>query len=291
MSQVIITLSYSGGLADENQIDLYDASHALVGFQRTLALTTHLLLNDEIITQATSLKGAHILSLPPQEGSWKTVATVVFGTMLATGTASRDSMLGHLATSAYDYVVSETLGFHVDFDEALGQQLEEYAATHGEPKITQPRVDSLIEKCESSIVDMHRPIVKSRTAIRGEIISVYSDVYREIGPTMDVQTYDYVNYTEQSEDIEIINGKISSYNMNTFHGRVFVNEEGRPVPFLLSELARTPVNIGPIVASLSGNALKLPDRGSTVALQAYRRTSRSGRLKSFIVIAIKPVDF
>ena len=54
-----ISLSYSGLLADRSEIDFYDVSQALVGFQLSLALTTHLILNDEIIVQAPSLKGAH----------------------------------------------------------------------------------------------------------------------------------------------------------------------------------------------------------------------------------------
>ncbi len=74
--QIQFTLSYTGKNADENEIDLYDISQALIGFQRSLALTTHLILNGEIITQAPSLKNAKIFSTPPEEGSWKIVAGI-----------------------------------------------------------------------------------------------------------------------------------------------------------------------------------------------------------------------
>jgi hypothetical protein len=56
-----VTLRFRGQTSDQHAIDLYDVSQALIGFERSLALTTHLILNDEIITQAPALKGAKYL--------------------------------------------------------------------------------------------------------------------------------------------------------------------------------------------------------------------------------------
>jgi hypothetical protein len=100
-----ISLSYSGLLADRSEIDFYDVSQALVGFQLSLALTTHLILNDKIIVQAPSLKGAQILAFPTERGSWKFAAAIVTAGTIAyqLGTAPRDTPLGHLVSSAYDY--------------------------------------------------------------------------------------------------------------------------------------------------------------------------------------------
>jgi len=51
-----IALSYSGALANNNAIDMYDAARGLAGFHRSLALTTHLMLNGEIITCGSASK-------------------------------------------------------------------------------------------------------------------------------------------------------------------------------------------------------------------------------------------
>jgi hypothetical protein len=59
---VAMTLRYSGGLSDNNVLEMYDASRGLAGFQRSLALTAHLVINGEIITQAPSLRGAQIIA-------------------------------------------------------------------------------------------------------------------------------------------------------------------------------------------------------------------------------------
>ena len=72
-------LSYKGNESDSQQIDLYDVSQALIGFQRSIALTTHLVINGEIITQAPALKGARILAAPAKEGSWEIEATLLVG--------------------------------------------------------------------------------------------------------------------------------------------------------------------------------------------------------------------
>ena len=46
------TLSYVGSEASHAEIDFYDVARAMLGFQRSLALTVHLVQNGEIITQA-----------------------------------------------------------------------------------------------------------------------------------------------------------------------------------------------------------------------------------------------
>lgn len=77
LGDIQFTLSYQGARSDSHEIDLYDVSQALIGLQRSLALTTHLILNKEIITQSPALKGAYIYALPPEEGSWKLTAAIV----------------------------------------------------------------------------------------------------------------------------------------------------------------------------------------------------------------------
>ncbi len=153
-------LVYEGGAADEHLIDLYDVSQALIGFQRSIALTCHLIINGEIITQAPALKGAQILAHPADEGSWKMVATVLAGIYMI-GTAPKDTPLGHIVYSAYDYIVSESLGIHVDYDKSLGELFEEYNQNNpNKVKIEQHKLDSLMEKCNTAITDIHRPIFK-----------------------------------------------------------------------------------------------------------------------------------
>lgn len=280
-------LSYSGNDSDYHQIDLYDVSQALEGFQRSIALTTHLVLNGEIITQAPALKGAKILATPAKEGSWEIIATVLAG-IYAIGTAPKDTPLGHIVHSLYDYVVSQCLGVHVDYEKSIGQIVEKYNKENEKKlEIEQHKVDSLIEKCTSAITEIHRPIFKTKTAKRAKIISELLSQEQQVGPELNLDTFEYI-YEEFTEDTpSMIKGRISSYNSNTFKGRIYVADEGRPIAFELAEKCRSVSVVSLVTASLSVNAVKdYNNQWNTVYCRAFRRTSRSGHLKSYKIIQV-----
>jgi hypothetical protein len=283
------TLQFDGGEADRNRLDFYDAAQAFSAFQRTLALTTHLILNGEIITQAPSLKNATILVIPPIEGSWKAVAFVTGSVLLSASMASRDSVLGHLFTSVYDYVISESLGFHVDFEKSLIQQIEESKAiSDSVPReLDTGKIEALIEKTEPAIKELHRPISHSGTAdtaVIGE--SNHGIIYRRTGPVLDRETFEYINVSRLSSHQKRRTGKISSYNSNTYKGRIYVEDEGRPIPFTLAETCRSVNDVAKIVRSLSSNALDRFDERAEINFSALDYESKNGRLKGFLIVQI-----
>lgn len=65
-----ITLIYYGRDADDNRLDLYDASTSYVGLARTLAVLGHYYLKKEIIAQAPR-SAMSLYVVPPEEGSFK----------------------------------------------------------------------------------------------------------------------------------------------------------------------------------------------------------------------------
>jgi hypothetical protein len=282
-------LAYDGSTSEGHVIDFYDVSRALIGFQRSLALTTHLVLNDEVITQAPSLKGAYILCLPAEPGSWKMTATVALslvGGVWAIGTAPKDTPLGNLVSSAYDYVVSESLGFHVNYDKTLGQQFEE-AKKSGAPvkELKQERFDSVIEKTESAIKEIHRPIVKSGTAQTGVIVDTTAKRRSLVGQEFNEETFDYMSATETDPESIVLTGRVSSYNINTYHGRIYLGNHLRPVPFELDESAQRFQDVSLIVNSLANNARSLRN-GRDIKFVAYIKRSRNGRIKSLFVTSV-----
>ncbi len=284
------TLSFEGNEADNHQLDFYDAAQAMIGFQRSLAITTHLVLNGEVITQAPSLKNAQILSTPPEEGSWKVVATLV-ASVFALGTAPRDTPIGHLIYSAYDYVISETMGFHVDYNETLGQQYEKLRKIDQKqiPILEQHRFDSAIEKCEFAIKEMHRPIVQSETATSAEVSSTFNRKTHPIKNRLSHETYDFINYTDEGVVAEEVEGVVSSFNLNTYKGRIFIPKEGRPIPFMLSEQVKNLVDVGKTIQSLTMNAKDRFNKNSSSGMLRFKvikYTSRSGRLKSYLVLEV-----
>lgn len=285
-------LSYTGATSEEHEIDFYDVSRALLGFQRTLALSTHLVLNDQVITQAPSLRGAKIHALPAEDGSWKFTAGIIFaGTALYNlATAPSNTPLGHLVFSAYDYVISESLGFHVDYDKSLGQLYEEYQAQEVElPQVREAQLDSVIEKCSTAIIEIHRPIFKTETANFAEITTIIGNERRPVRSTFSKDSYEYLTEEFVEEDLYYLSGFVSSYNSNTYKGRMYVKAEQRPIPFILSENVRQAENIPLIIDSLKASALRnyqVPP--IEVYFSAQKIKSKTGHLKGYVILAISP---
>lgn len=279
------TLEFRGADSDLHLIDLYDVSRALEGFQRSLALTAHLAINGSIITQAPALKGARILSQPPEEGSWKTAAVFVAGAYAAT-TAPKDTPLGHIVHSAYDYVISESLGFHVDYDKTLQQLHEEHQkATQLPARIEQHQLDSLTEKCSGALINLHRPIFKSRSALEAQITVSYGGNPIPVGDALNMSTFEYLRESFIDDTPTLVEGRVSSYNSNTFKGRIYVASEGRPISFELSDEVRSDTIVRMVTRSLSVNAVKeYEEHGSTVYCKVLRLTSRAGYLKGYTIL-------
>jgi hypothetical protein len=183
--------------------------------------------------------------------------------------------------SAYDYVINAALGFHVDYDKALGVQFEEHLAKR---KITPEKLDSLIEKVEPSISEIHRPIVASKTANQADITAhLASGSSAQVGPLMSRVTFDYLANTVRLDQDTTLEGVISSFNINTYKGRIFSFIDRRPIPFELGDEARDVESLLNVTTSLRANAARRLNPAAAVRLTVTRFESPSGRLKSLRV--------
>ncbi len=285
-----IKLAFTGSEADQHQIDFYDVAQALIGFQRSLALTTHLLLNNKIITHAPALKGASIRVSPPIAGSWEIMALISLTSAGAykLGTTPKDTPIGHLVYSAYDYVINAILGFNVDYDKSLGQVYEQLKSQQVSVPILPPdRFDTLMEKCEVAVKEMHRPIVWEETASSAHIFAIVGEQLVEIGQPLSQATYEHIEFTVRSELAYVIRGRVSGYYSNPFKGRVFLSEHGRQVPFELMENARGKATLALITESLTANTLYPTNRElGYLTFHAHFLTSKAGTLKRLHVTSV-----
>ncbi len=275
-------LVFKGERADEGIIEFYDVARALIGFQRSLALTTHLVLNGEVITQAPSAVGFELLIKPFEHGSWKSKAMIIFSAGIAVSSAGRDSPLGQAVTSVYDYALSQTMGFHVDYDKTLQEQYYEHMKLIG---ITEEKIDNLCEKIEANVADMHRPIVHSKTANRASILRCDGEG-NQVGPDLSFLTYDYVKQTTVSSDKSKITGHISGYYLSTYKGRIFCKTEGRSIPFELEESARTSEQIALITSSQHYHGQQNFDPTALIEFSVRKMLSSTNKVKRYLVSAV-----
>ncbi|MBB5514335.1 hypothetical protein FHS89_000333 [Rubricella aquisinus] len=289
----IIELRYRGSAADDAQIQFYDVAQSLIGFERVISLTTHLLINGTIKTQSPSTQGFQVLAQISEEGSWKQAVAVSLGTaILSSGVASSDSSFGWLMKSAVSYVIAESLGFEPNFEEVLGSQIREHRNRVDSDfvlpdNLTEERFDAVIEKCESGILSIHRPIAFSRTANIADINFNISGENEQLDYYFDINTYDYVKKTITSEDFSDYHGIVSSYNVNTYKGRFYIPELERTVSFELGNDMKNNDFIAKITDSLARNALSripISQRNSDISFRALRNESINNRLKSLLVI-------
>ncbi len=283
-------LSYDGADAARHEIDFYDVAEALLGFQRSLAITTHLVLNGKVITQAPALKGAVIRAVPPRAGSWEFLAHVIVigGAAYKLGTTPKDSPIGHLVFSAYDYIIKSLTGVHVDFDKSLGAQIAEQKKFGIElPKIGQGHLDAAAEKCEKAIADMHRPMIRNETALFARVTSVQGHTQYEVGTRLDAATFEHLAFTLRSESVSSIRGRVAGYYSASFKGRLYVQDLGRTVPFELMTQVRGNKVLRAITDSLTINTL---DPGNTqdgfLSVQAFELRSRAGVLKALQIVFV-----
>ncbi|SFO83741.1 hypothetical protein SAMN04488047_10175 [Tranquillimonas alkanivorans] len=291
-SSLKVELKYSGDQADQHLISLYDLSQALYGFERSLALTTHLVLNDEVITQATALRGAEILCFAPRAGSVSIVAAIG---LLATGaykltTLKADNPLGHLIHSAYDFAVHKVTGQPLDYDKSMRQLYEEgrYEKALGLKLPRESQFDSLAEKIEPPLTKMHRPIVRSQTAGAAEIFfsSELSAKPRVINFNRD--TYAKMKYRTRLDQIHPVEAKVAVFNPNTQNGRIFVSEHERTIPFYLTPAGRSTEAYRLIGESYSKNLNNREDDNAFLVFDVLEVKSKLGRTTKYQVVKVRP---
>ena len=155
------------------------------------------------------------------------------------------------------------------------------------PVIDEGRFDSLIEKCETSFKNMHRPIVKSESSLRAKIFAdIGTGAHLRI-PELNKETYEYMNYSIEGDAFVSFTGAISSYNMNTYSGRIFIPDLQRTVSFKLGKQSIWPSNISIITESLSRNASQSLKNGRDIEVTAIPFYSRAERIKYLIITDIK----
>jgi hypothetical protein len=110
-----------------------------------------------------------------------------------------------------------------------------------------------------------------------------------VGPRISPDTYEHASRTVELKTPETFVGMVSSYNANTYRGRVFIPTEGRPIPFELAETVRNRKHVSEITTSLRTNALDRSNSQGRIELKAFRRESSMGRLKSLWVVELQDV--
>ena len=214
-------VKFDGGLEAKNhQMNLYDLSVALKGIHRSFTIIGNFIQTDQIITRVPDAKDISVVTTPLHKGSLLIYVTLILSGAVYVGSLTKQSVLGHLTWSCYDYLVKKMTGRGVDPDKSI---FYNWYSEKGDPE---PRIDSLIHKTESSLIEMHRPIFTESAA------SILITPPRDFSSLeFNANTYDAINNIIVYPDSTLFYGRTSSFNANTQTGMVYIDSEKRAVPF------------------------------------------------------------
>lgn len=261
MAELKIKFKYEHGSADSGRLDLYDASVALNGISRSLAIITHAYLNGEVRKHGDYAKGAKFYIETPKRGSFIYEATIFIAGSVASGIF-------------YDFI-------KYAFTEAVGKTDQEDNISRSLEKRIEPTIGELPAVLESPLWDMHRPIRKEHeiTLIasrpRGEVLACFD---YETAQYLEPTTIDYPNTIE---------GNVTKYNSLSGWGRFFDIKQGRTISF------KVDVNAPDRERSLITWSLHEHNmqRSGTLYLRAKAVVTPGGKIKRYLVEEVDNAPF
>lgn len=150
--------------------------------------------------------------------------------------------------------------------------------------------DSLVEKVEPSIAEVHRPIVGSGTAISGFINDAEALSRGGQKLLLNEKTHASLRYRSRSTELIPIVGRVSSFNMNTFNGRFVMEDTARPIPFFLTPAGRAEKSVRLIGESLAENIRDGNSNSSFILFDCFLEQTRTGRISKLVVGGVRPVE-
>lgn len=218
--EVNAIIRIEGGIADEGLLDIYDAANTISGLARAVNLVAHSFANDEVVrTRAQNAHGSRAYIRASTKGCFeenvdirftpKTIKkigkTVIVGNFWDYLTLCWLAAVGkeHVPTTPFVHQVlkNNELFIHeiADALEVPMQLLHKSIATDQETRIF-----------------LHRPRV-------GDVM------------TLDSSTLEYVSIRDESEDRYEIVGNVTRFNVLSYFGRLYSDNDNRVISFRLSE--------------------------------------------------------
>ncbi len=219
MTNISFAIKYHYGDAEDGRLDMYDAAVSLQGFSKALSITTHALLNEgEVRRKGNRIEGAQLFLLPSKRGSFEQLVTLAINNQEAIGAS--------IAAAAFYDMIKWTWAKTLD--------LADYEPQTPHVKKIADRVDptfgEIEEALEIPLEQAHRPIKKDSDVIVTLTRPRVGEIIR-----LDTDTLSSVSVSLNPDVIEGIVCNITRYNILSGYGRLYDDELGRTVSFVIGD--------------------------------------------------------
>ncbi|MFN4230086.1 hypothetical protein [Parvibaculum sp.] len=226
---------------------------SLEGMAHAATLTTHFILEGNVRHRAPYSEKFRIYIEPPKRGSWEAqfVLALMSPEVWAGVAAGLSVSVPTLAFKLLRRISNRATGVPAKDDET--KAIEE---THS------GTFDALVEAAEPALKRAHKVIRGERTSI-GFSAGRFSFAFNK-------ETKEYIETNEWDDTPSEAKGNVASLNVNNRTGRVFINDLGRSVPFLIHKMADTQTMIS-VARSLENYAsTRLANSNLTFRYRAMR---------------------
>ncbi|GEM_PF-713582 len=258
-------IRYTGGIANDSLLDLYDAATSMHGLSKALALTSNALVTKGTVRRRLDkIPNVKFFLHPPKNGSFIELVTIVF----------ENPAVQAIGSSVIVGVFWDFL--HFTWSKATGRDAQplEYQTK----KILEENEfleQELTDALEIPLQQLHRPIQNDQ--------NIEIELKRpRVGTILELnkETYDYVNSQLEPEEKSEIVGNVTKYNNLSGIGRFYDDNLGKTVSFHSSEHL-SPEEINNLSWSLhTSNQL---NGAGKIIITVDEIKSNTGLLKKYII--------
>lgn len=259
------TIRYTGGIADESLLDLYDAATSMHGLSKALAITSNAIATrGQVRKRVDKIPNVKFYLHPPKNGSFIELVTIVFENPAVQAIGS-----SVLVGVFWDFV-------NFTWRKATGREAE--PMEHQTRRILEENEfleQEITDALEIPLQQLHRPIQNDR--------NIEIEIKRpRLGTvlTFNRDTYDFVNSQLEPEEKTGIVGNVTKYNNLSGIGRFYDDNLGRTISFHSSD-SLTPEEVNNLSWSLH-TSHQINGAGKIV-LTVDEIKSNTGQLKRYII--------
>ena len=249
-------------------LDAYDASQALYGMSRSLAILTHYTIHRRVIKQAPSLEGAKILVEPPRPGSFEFIIPII------TDPVVRAVAQNFAAAILYDLV-------KITYRRLVGKpDAPSSVAIQDIARRASGDLDALSDSINEDIVRIHRPLISDtkqyNITVNGGTVNIVD---------LDRGTYDFSKTKVPGDTQQEFFGEIRSFNSSTVQGRFWIEDEERTVGFSVNKTTKLSDEARQILSWSLDEWVN--NREGYVFIRGYPLSSRTGLLKHVFITRVR----